>query len=128
MLPLNTACSSHYPPSNPLSRLPHLDRPRSRARAPKSARARRASDVDDADDESRALASTREKNRLAQRRFREKQKATIAEQRARIDAMARQLEDYKKEVQLLREENNILRAKLEGRATLHQHMMAGAPM
>jgi hypothetical protein len=42
--------------------------------------------------------------------------------------MGRQLEDYKREVQLLREENNILRAKLEGRATLHQHMMANAPM
>lgn len=39
-----------------------------------------------------------------------------------------QLEDYKREVQLLREENNILRAKLEGRATLHQHMIADAPM
>jgi hypothetical protein len=39
-----------------------------------------------------------------------------------------QLDDYKREVQLLREENNILRAKLEGRATLHQHMMANAPM
>lgn len=91
-------------------------------------RRRGASELDEGDDDNRTLASTREKNRLAQRRFREKQKSTITEQRERLDAMSRQLDDYKREVQLLREENNILRAKLEGRATLHQHMVAQAPM
>jgi hypothetical protein len=52
---------------------------------------RRASDVEEEDDGNRTLANTREKNRLAQRRFREKQKATISEQKDKLDHMARQV-------------------------------------
>ncbi|KIZ02890.1 hypothetical protein MNEG_5066 [Monoraphidium neglectum] len=115
------------PPPQPQSQLEEETSEQGGASGSRKAR-RRASDVEEEDDGNRTLANTREKNRLAQRRFREKQKATISEQKDKLDHMARQLDDYKREVQLLREENNILRAKLEGRATLHQHMITDPPM
>ncbi|KAK9792479.1 hypothetical protein WJX73_003934 [Symbiochloris irregularis] len=54
----------------------------------------------------------KEKNRQAQRRFRERQKGLISALKERADALARQVEDQARNIEALEKENMLLKAMM----------------
>eukprot|EP00877_Chromochloris_zofingiensis_P001580 jgi/Chrzof1/11422/Cz05g36050.t1 len=69
------------------------------------------------------IVSAREKNRQAQRRFRERQKSLITDLKDKVSGLEKKVDDQSREIAMLREENNILKAKLEGKSALLQATM-----
>ncbi|KAG2445954.1 hypothetical protein HXX76_000557 [Chlamydomonas incerta] len=67
--------------------------------------------------------SAKEKNRQAQRRFRERQKDLIHNLKAKVEDLTNRVAESEKEISLLREENAMLR----GRVDVKQHVGAGLP-
>ncbi|KAK9841563.1 hypothetical protein WJX74_007963 [Apatococcus lobatus] len=62
------------------------------------------------------LKCAKEKNRAAQRRFRERQKGLIAAVKARADVLAKQVEEQKKTIEDLRNDNKTLQGLLKAKA------------
>ncbi|EFJ50716.1 hypothetical protein VOLCADRAFT_103787 [Volvox carteri f. nagariensis] len=62
-----------------------------------------------------AQMSAKEKNRQAQRRFRERQKDLIANLKQRVEDLQSRVAESEKEIIALKEENAMLRGRIEGK-------------